>query len=298
MSIPVFVSQVYATATDGIGVGTAALLIPTTRSYYFISNRSSNADGKSLLHEIKQQLDAASGATFTVGLTADLRLKFSHNSGGSITVTMNRVFAWRLGFGMVFATSYPPDVTLTIDVIVPTGAGGYTAEHRSPWLWCPEMCVSGTGPELFDPMTSPGIASSQGSILRAPDGTTSTVSNGVQTDATFSFKGVQPYYRARASDPNYAGANPHEREDCETWWRFGPRLGRQFLFYRNKAVVATGTATTGATSALAPDYVIYAPDAAMRMKPSINATAPPNLIYHDITIGCTLAKDGATPMIT
>lgn len=296
MSIPVFVSQVFATPTDVIGIGGTLTPIPMTANYFYISNKTSFGDGMSLLRQLNNMLTAASAATFTVSLTADLHLKLVHNSGGTVTVTMNRVLAWRLGFAMVFSTSYPPNVNLTIDIPVPTGAGGYTAEHRSPLLWCPERVVSATGPALFDPMISPGVQSSSGNTTRAPDGTAQRMATGVQIDAQFIFKGVEPYYRARAWDPNFAASYPHEREDCETWWKFGPRMGHKFLFYRNKAVVSFGTPQTTQTSLIAPDYVIYYPDAATAGKAQIVATIEGDLRYHDITIGCTLAKNGTVAL--
>jgi len=102
---------------------------------------------------------------------------------------------------------------------------------------------------------------------------------------------VEPYYRAYPSDGNYSANNPHEREDCQTWWSLGPRLGRRVLFWRNKTSLPGAPAPLG-DSTIATPYVEYYPDAATRMSPSIVAAAPPRMIHWDITLGFTLTERG------
>src|SRR6476619_3888851 len=155
-----------------------------------------------------------------------------------------------------------------------------------------------TGPDLFDPMLSPGIMTNNGSIAQAPDNTAVGVTNGTHIAAQFIFKSVNPLYRARATDPYYAVSGPiyqpHEREDYETWWKYGPGQCRRFLFYRDRDVIVNGDTHTTQTSHLAPDYVVYYPDAATKAKPQIAAPFAPDLRYHDITVGCTITEMGVT----
>lgn len=293
MSVPVFISEVRGAPTDTIQAGGGSVqILPNTlvQPYYFyISNKSSAGAGRSLLAQLEASLGASSGNIWTASLTTDLKLKLTHNAGGTVNATFSRALAWNLGF--LLLGGYPPDPTLTIDVPVPTGASGVTAPYRSVYLWCPERRVSVAGPQYFDPMVQVGVHSSAGAVARAPDGTTSTVSNGIQVEAVFGFKGVEPLYRALPSNPYYAANNPHEREDCRTWWEFGPRLGRRVLFWRDKASLP-GFSTSLGNSTIAMPYVEYYPDAALRQSPSIVAAAPPRLVHWDITLGFTLTEHG------
>lgn len=295
MSIPVFISEVRASATDTVQAGGGAVqILPNTIAqpyYFYVSNKGTAGAGRSLLSQLEASLGTSSGNTWAAVLTTDLKLQLTHNAGGTVTVTLNRVLAWNLGFALAFSSPYPPDPTLTIDIPVPTGAGGFTAPFRSPWLWCPERRVSVAGPQYFDPMVQTGVPSSAGAVARAPSGKVSGVSNGIQVDATFGFKGVEPLYRALPSNFNYSANNPHEREDCRTWWSLGPRVERRVLFWRNKTSLPGSSAPLG-DSSIAPPYVEYCPDAALRQSVSIVAAGPPRLVHWDITLGFTLTERG------
>jgi hypothetical protein len=293
MGIPVFLSQVVAAATDTIQAGGGSVqTLDASRYYFFLSPKTAASDGQSLLVALKAKADASSGVAWTFVLDANLRLKVTHDAGGSTNLILNRGLAWNLGFAKVFATLYPVDTTLTITIPVPAGAGGYTAEFRSPWLWCPEMRVSDTGPSLFDPMVSPGIRTSAGSASRAPDMTAAYTTNGVQVEATFIFTAVEAMFRAREPDLSYGDV--HEREAYETWWRLGPAEGRRFLFWRDKAGLVSGLnvgiATAGAS---APPYVEYTPSEAMKAAPEIQPTAPNDLYWWNVTVRAWLTENGA-----
>lgn len=283
-TIPVFLSQVVAATTDTIQAGAGSVqTLDATRTYFFMSPLAAASEGQSLLAALKTKADASSGVVWTFVLDANLKLKVTHNAGGSTNLILNRGLAWNLGFAKVFGSTYPPDVTLTETIAVPTGAGGYTAEFRSPWLWCPEARVHATGPSMFDPYTSPGIRTSAGSASRAPDMTPSYTTNGVQVEATFMFNAVEGLYRAREPDLTYGDV--HEREAYETWWRLGPSEGRRFLFWRDKAGLVSGlTVGIATTGASAPPYVEYAPSDAMRNAPELQPSSPDDLYYWNVTV--------------
>ena len=292
MGIPVFLSQVVAATTDTVQAGAGSVqTLDATRYYFFLSPKSTASDGQSLLIALKAKADASSGVAWTFVLDAHLKLKVTHDSGGSVNLILNRGLAWNLGFAKVALTTYPPDVSLTETIAVPAGPGGYTAEFRSPWLWCPEMRVSSTGPSLFDPMVSPGIRTSSGNSSRAPDQTAQHTKFGEQVEATFIFTAVEGMYRAR--EPDLTFGDVHEREAYETWWRLGPSEGRRFLFWRDKAGLiglGVGVATAGAS---APPYVEYTPSDALQRAPNCVPSAPEDLYNWNITIPCWLTENGA-----
>lgn len=295
MAIPVFISQIVAASTDTVQAGAGSVQnIPRTNYYFLTSPVTSSVNGKSFLVQLKASADASSGTAWTFVFDANLKLKVTHNAGGTTNLLLNRGLAWNLGFAKVFSTRYPVDTSLTITIPVPAGAGGYTAEHRSPWLWCPEMWVSDTGPSLFDPARSPGIRTSAGSASRAPDMTASFTNNGEQFEATYIFTAVEYQWRARQPDLN-ANSPAHEREDYETWWQCGPKLGRRFLFWRDKSqlIGVTGVQPSGYPGSEAPAYVEYYPNAQTHAAPDISPTDPPGLVYWNIRVGCWGTKNGA-----
>jgi hypothetical protein len=285
MSYPAFISQFYAAATDTVQAGAGSIqALPRTYYYFFLSPVHSAANGCSLLYQLGVSAGISNGATWSFVLDSNFKIKVTHNSGGAVNLTMGRGLAWNLGFPLAFSTIYPPDPSQTVTVSVPAGAGGYTAPFRSVYYWCPERLVSMTGPELFDPMTSIGIPSRAGAATRSPDGTASYITNGIQYDAQFVFNRVEGLYRARAPDPNVT--NVHEREDYETWWQYGPRLGRRFLFWRDKSrlIGLDWILGLGGTTPSFKFYVEYNPSAEMSARPQITAPYAPNLVFHDITI--------------
>jgi len=233
MSIPVFVAQVIASSTDTIQAGAGSVqTLDLTRFYFYFSSANTAIDGQSLLVALKAKADASSATVWAFTLDANLKLKVTHDSGGAVDLILNRGLAWNLGFAKVFSSLYPPDLTLTQTISVPAGAGGYTAEFRSPWLWCPEAQVHATGPKMFDWTIQPGIRTSAGTAAWAPDMTPSYTKNGEQVTAQFTFLAVEGLYRAREPDLSYGDV--HEREAYETFWRVNLSEGRRFLFWRDK----------------------------------------------------------------
>lgn len=278
--IPGFASQVFATDQTVQVTGGTVQALATTRYYYFVSNRTSIANGQSLLKAIKDLLDASlSGTAWTVVLAnvgGTYRVQFSHNNGSSRTVTLSSTFATALGF-----------TAGTTAFVVASGAT-VTTSYPSTWWWTPDMPVSMTGPQLFDPLVSYGVPESAGASQRAPDMTTAYVQNGVQWSATYIFNGVQYLYKVRANGG---------QQDLETWWLNGPAQGRRFLLWRSRDS-ATGSNAPGAGSASPYNYVEYAPQETLRGELPAVATVPPNLVYWDVTLDCWVTENGETPLTT
>lgn len=297
MGIPVFMTKIVplraATATTSNSwwlksdVGSTQY-VPTTATtpYYFLAtNKSSAGEGKSFLSQIADTLAASSGTAWTAKLNANLKIVFAHNNGVGQTLYMNAQLAWMLGLD-TGATHLP---SASFSVPVPVGVGGYTAPYRSPWLWCPEMRVSFTEPTMFDPMSCAGIETSAGSASRAPDGTGSYTSNGIQTDAVFGFNAIEGMYRARA---DYRAENTHQREDMQTWWENGPGpAGRSYLIWRDKSLLI-GTANPAAGSAVPYNYVEYNPSTELHAAPTIGPTVPDNLLWWTARVGGFLTRRG------
>jgi len=290
MGIPVFTAQILPASTDTIQAGGGSVqTLDLTRYYFFLSSLSTAADGQSLLTALKTKADASSGTAWTFLLDANLKLKVTHNAGGATNLILNRGLAWNLGFAKVFSSLYPPDLSLTQTISVPAGAGGYTAEFRSPWLWCPEARIHATGPKMFDPYVSPGIRTSAGTAVRSSDMTPSFTKNGEQVAAQFIFTAVEGLYRAREPDLTFGDA--HEREAYETFWRVNLSEGKRFLFWRDKASII-GFATPSGSGTEAPTYVEYVPDAETRAEPQMVQSNPDDLFYWTITVGCWLTERG------
>src|SRR6476619_238198 len=115
MSIPVFVSEIRAVATDVVGGnGSGFRTIPSTQYYFLISSKSSDGNGKSFLAQLKESVDAASGLSWSFSLTSDLKIKAVHNKGTGTDLQLGRVLAWNLGYPLETLTPYPPDPTQLI----------------------------------------------------------------------------------------------------------------------------------------------------------------------------------------
>jgi hypothetical protein len=165
-----------------------------------------------------------------------------------------------------------------------------TADFRSNLFWSPEMVISATGPDWFDPAWAPGISTSAGAAQRSPDMTASFVSNGTQIEGDLIFNSVQPFWRVWPQSDNTAYIN----QDYMTWWTNGPRIGRRFLFWRNRLGLVNTSAPVITQTAPPAAYVEYYPSDRMRAQPLIKAAAPPNLVYWDVTISCWLTERGET----
>jgi len=290
MGIPVFTAQVLPASTDTIQAGAGSVqTLDLTRYYFLTSSNNAATDGQSLLVALKAKADASSAVVWTFLLDANLKLKVTHDAGGSTNLILNRGLAWNLGFAKVFSTTYPPDLSLTETIAVPAGAGGYTAEFRSPWLWCPETRIHATGPKMFDPYVQPGIRTSAGTAVRSSDMTPSFTKNGEQVAAQFIFTAVEGLYRAREPDLTYGDA--HEREAYETFWRINLSEGKRVLFWRDKASII-GFAYSSGSGTYAPSYVEYVPDAQTREEPQMVPSNPDDLFYWTITVGLLLTERG------
>lgn len=275
MPIPAFLTQVIFDFTATVAVtggsgGTVAL--STSQYFYLLSNKTSSGNGQSLLTALGTALSTADGtATFTCKLTSDFRINITHNAGATKTITLSsrlgEMLGWYFQGSGSGATLVPPGVS---------GASGLTPL----WFWTPDMTVSGTGPEMFDPLVNHGVLSSAGAGHRAPDGTASYVANGTQVDAELIFNGVQPYYRAH---PPYV-QDTHTNKDFVTWWSYGIRIGRRILYWRDRSQLVSVAAVTGATSNNIPKYVEYNPTDEARARPLITATNPPGLVYWDVRL--------------
>ncbi len=276
--IPLFASKVESSGeTIQVTTGTSQALA-TTRWYYFVSNRTATSNGQSLLYAIKALLDASLAATtWTVVLTKVsglYKIQLSHNNGSSRTVTFSSTFATNLGFTSAsFAVASATTVTAT---------------YQSCYFWTPDMPISVTGPDLFDPAYQYGVPESAGASQRAPDMTVASVRNGEQWSAEYMFNGVQYYYKIRPR-------SSHVNEDLETWWRNGPQYGRRFLMWRDRDN-CTGSNAPSEGSSTPYNYIEYAPQESLRSKLPAKQMAPNNLVFWDVKLDCWVTENGETPI--
>jgi len=280
MPRPCFMSEIQPSANFTVQVGGGSVqTLPLTGFFYLATAKSSAGNGQSLLSALMTALNASSGLTWTLVLDANLKVKFTHNSGSTQTVTF--------GGGMANALGLHSSVVLGTDSF-PFPAGSTTADNRCLWMWEPGQVYGTTGPGLFDPTVQDGCSRSAGAAARAPDSTASFVQNGIQVEATYQFIGVQPVYRARAT---LDSLGYYMNYDFDTWWARGPALGRRVIMWRDQLNLVNQS--TPFTNNVAPlKYVEYYPDAAMRAAPDIQATRSPNLLYWDI--GLSFWKSGLT----
>lgn len=287
MPFPIFFSEIQAASTDTIQSAAGSVQnVSLTRYYFMVTGQASATNGQSFLKALTDLLNASSGGTptWTVTLTSTFRIKFSHNGGSPVNLTIDRGLAYMLGLGGV---NFTPGSTITFSVPNSTGS---TLQLQNAWSWTPDMLVSDVGPALFDPTTNMGIQSAAGSAARSPDQTASYVTNGSQLEATFFFKGVQPYYKVHPIDTDTV----HWREDFTTWWYYGPRLGRRILYWKNRSQVVGVTSFALGGNNAAADYWEYYPQPALRAAPTFVPTAPPNLVYWDVTLALWGTERGIT----
>ncbi len=276
--IPLFASKVES-SSETIQVTTGTLqTLATTRWYYFVSNRTAATNGQSLLKAIKDLLDASlAGTTWTVVLTKVsglYKIQLSHNNGSSRTVTFSTNFATGLGFS---AAAQVVAASTTV-----------TATYQSCYFWTPDMPVSMTGPEMFDPSLTYGIPESAGASQRAPDMVGAYVQNGVQYSAEYLFNGVQYYYKIQP----YTG---HTNEDLRTWWINGPAKGNRFLMWRDRDN-ATGSNAPSEGSASPYNYIEYQPQETLRGRLPVKYPFPNNLVWADVKLDCWVTENGETPL--
>lgn len=273
--IPAFASQIFSSGETIQVSGGSAQTLANTRYYYFVSSRSSATSGQSLLRAIKDLLEASlGGVTWTVVLTkvgSLYKIQISHNSGSSKTFDFGSS-AWALALGFA-GTNHTVNNGVTL-----------TADYPSFYWWTPDMPISLTGPEVFDPAISYGIPESAGAAQRSPDMTAAYVQNGFQWSADYMFTGVQYYYKIRPQ-------TGHANEDLETWWRNGAGKGARFLMWRNRDN-ATGSSAPSGGSASPYNYIEYTPNAELRAKLPAGATNPPNLVWWNVTMNCWVTENG------
>ncbi len=277
-----------------VGAGTP-VEIPRTRYFYFVSNRTSPGNGQSFLRAFKNILDSSlAGTTWTVVLakqasTGLYKVNLSHNNGSSRTI----VFTASTGSptvhtGLGFAST---------SIVVAAGAT-VVADYPSYWFWSPDMPVSMTGPELFDPAISYGIPSSLGFSQRSSDMTGAYGQHGVQYSAEYLFNGVQYNYKIRP----WPG---HTNEDLFTWWINGPMGGdvrlpveagpnsssNRFLLWRDRDN-ACGSDAPSAGSASPYNYIEYQPQDSLRARVPATHPFPNNLLWADVKIDCWVTENG------
>src|SRR6266478_3998651 len=285
--IPAFVSQWFPPTTADAYIydnnGTYET-VSTAIWYYLVSNRTTSANGKSLLREIKTQLDASSlsttAAIWTVSLTSTFpqKVTFSHTAPGALTIQASAALAFATGM------TTPAEYALGDGAQFDVGGGTTPATYASPYLWSPGMPISMTGPQLFDPALNYGIPTSAGAVQRAPDMTAAAVSNGVQWAAEYRFNGMDGYYLARAN----SGA--HVNEDFETWWQNGPALGRRLLMWRDRTVLTSSAPSAGSFSPY--NYIEYFPADELRGQLLATPMVPPNLNFWDIRVPLLVTENG------
>jgi len=286
MPFPAFVTQFIASGSDTVKHGTGTTeTIPATRYYFLISPKTSVGDGQSLLRAISDALHTSSSnnVTYSVTLNSDFKIVILVLTGTQPTgITMSTDLAVSLGFALASTTD--PTVSLLF-----FGGTSVTATWRSPLFWSPEMVISATGPDWFDPALAPGIRSSAGAAQRSPDMTASFVSNGVQTEGDLIFSGVQPHWRVWPQT-DFVYVN----QDFITWWSMGARIGRRILFWRDRLNLVGTQAPVITVNAPPGKYIEYYPSDRMRAAPLVKAAAPPNLVYWDVTLSFWLTERGET----
>jgi len=280
--IPVFVSQfipVSGTTFIADDAGNHEYLVDDLFGniwQYLVSNRTTVANGMSLLKAIESGLNTSGGKTWTVRIsaTSPFKLTFAHNSGSSTGVSMSSDLESALGW----------DSGTTVGV-----GATVTAARASSLLWTPDMPISMTGPQMFDPLVSYGVPTSAGAVQRAPDMTAAAVSNGVQWSAEYRFNGVQPYYKLRAS------GSPYVNQDLETFWTNNLSKGRRVLMWRDRTNI-TGSSAPSEGSASPYNYVEYFPQPSLRENLPGTPMAPPNLVYWDVSLPFYVTENGETPL--
>ncbi len=263
-----------------------------TRFYYFVSNRTSAGNGQSFLRALKDNLDASlAGTTWTVRLTKVsglYKVQLSHNNGSSRTITFTSAAA---------SPTLPLKLGFASSSVVVAASTTVTADYPSVWWWTPDMPVSLTGPEMFDPALTHGIPESAGFSQRSSDSTGAYGQHGTQWSADYYFNGVQYYYKIRP-------VVGHTNEDLETWWINGPMGGairlpiesgpntasNRFLWWRDRDN-ACGSDAPSAGSASPYNYIEYQPGAVLRTRIPVTYPFPNNLVFADVKIDCWVTEN-------
>lgn len=281
MQVPVVMSEFWLdSASDGVQVtGGSLQTLPTSNSYFLACNNLGGAggiDGVSLLYMLIQKLQASlGGVTWTAVLDSNLKVKLSHNSGSSKTVTLDATLATYLGFA-------------SASFAVPNG-GSKTAEYRSRWLWCPDRPVSDVEPVRFDPAIQYQHLTSRGSTAsRAPDQKAAYLVHGSQGQATYVFKILEGAHKLRP-DPAYPN------EDLQGYWHENLRRGRRQLWWRDQTK-AMNSEQPSEGSASPYNYVIYRPDEDLVRGDFYEATESENLRIWTARLSFWVTEAGETPL--
>lgn len=290
--IPCLIAQMYidtsmdlVTVANNGNTGTASL--STSRWYYYVSNRTTASNGQSFLTALDNALTAAAAAAtpsaitggFACVLTSDYKLRITHVNANDTTITLeSSTLATRLGFTSA-SISAPSNL----------GTCTATASYISRFFWSPDMPVSATGPEWFDPAISYGIPSSAGSAQRSSDMTAAYTDNGTQYDAEYTFNGVEYYYKIRAQ-------SGYTNQDLEGFWEVSLKKGRRVLWWRDRDNTVGQSGAPSEGSATPYNYIEYQPQPLLREKPPFKATAPPRLTHWDVSFPLWVTENGESPM--
>lgn len=277
--IPAFVSQFFpvSAGTYIMEENGVATYLDATIWYYLASNRTTVANGMSLLKELEVALLASSGFAWTVRLTSAGIVQFAHATGGTTTLTMSSDLSTALGYDQ--SGQSIPNAT--------------TSQGTMPsrLFWSPGMPISMTGPQQFDPALNYGVPSSAGNVQRAPDMTAAAVSNGIQWAAEYRFNGVTPYYLVR----KVAASSNHVNEDLETFWSTNLALGRRVLMWRDRLnLVGSNAPSEGSASPY--NYVEYFPAPELREKLPGTPMVPYVLTHWDVSLPFLVTENGETPL--
>ncbi len=275
--------------------GGAAVPMPYGRSFFLVSNRTSAGNGQSFLRALANLLtESLAGTAWTLRFAwvgGKLKLQISHDNPSSRTITFSG------------STTYPNPATarglgFASDVIVVPASTTVTADYTSWWLWSPDMPISTTGPELFDPAYQYGVPSSLGASQRSPDMTGAYVTNGTQWAAEYMFNGVQYYFKIRPQPG-------HVNEDLETFWRrstssdiqlpvssggYGVTAGRVLMWRDRENIVGSDAPSAGSASPF--NYVEYACAEGMRSKIPAVPMVPNNLQFWDVRFDLWITERG------
>jgi hypothetical protein len=274
IGIPGFASQIILdTSVDGVIVTTGtAQVMDDSIWYYFVSNRTTAANGMSLLHALKLALEASlAGTTWTVKLSAGYKVQLSHDNGASRTATLDSSLATALGF--------------TAAAQVVAAGTAVTADYPSVWWWSPGQAI---GDADFHVEKSAGIPKANGAMHRAPDGTPASVSNGILYDSSLKWFGIEGYYKIRAE-------SGYTNQDLETWWKNGAAKGRRYLWWRSRDN-AIGSAAPSEGSATPYNYVECSPADSMRAGLPAAKFSPPSINFWDVTFDYWITENGETPL--
>ena len=139
---------------------------------------------------------------------------------------------------------------------------------------------------MEDYVRSNGYAAS---IVRGEDGTPVYTDNGRLYACDLTFRGVEGLYKIRTQ-------SGYVNRSLETWWKYGPGLGRRFLWWRDRDNVASAGDAPSEGSSSPYNYVELAPTAELKANLPGNPVAGVNLYYWDVTLNCWITENGETPL--